>query len=196
MQLLLARHGQSQWQVDRENADGDSQLTELGIRQAHYLGAYLRQQEQVSVIYASDLIRARTTAEIIASYLELPVQIEPSLREYTGWNEGWAPEPRSMWDPAHDTELSPSYQQFCRRLNVTLQKLLSDQPEAATVLLVAHGGSIGVMLRTIIGTATLRLWTWNTALHKAEWNRPGWGATWVLHYLNRLEHLPYSLRSA
>ncbi len=196
MKLLLARHGQSQWQVDRENASGNSPLTDLGIQQAHYLGAYLRQQEAVDVIYASDLIRAMSTAEIIASYLELPVNIEPSLREYTGWNEGWAPEPRSMWDPTHDTELAPGYQQFCQRLHVTLQTLLADQAEDSTVLLVAHGGSIGVMLRAIIGSATLRLWTWNTALHKAEWNRPGWGVTWVLHYLNRLEHLPYSMRTS
>ena len=76
-----------------------------------------------------------------------------------------------------------------------LQRIVAAHPDDATVLLIAHGGTIGVILRLIIGSDTPRIWARNAALHAIEWHRPGWGPHWILHYLNCMEYLPQELRT-
>jgi Fructose-2,6-bisphosphatase len=72
-------------------------LTALGETQAHRLGKYLAAgEESVAAIVVSPLQRARRTAEIVASYLNLPVATEPDFREFDEWAAGWAPLPVSM----------------------------------------------------------------------------------------------------
>ena len=74
MKLLLARHGQSEWQVRVEDVDRDPPLTALGESQAHRLGEYLATSDDpISAIVASPLQRARRTADIVASYLNVTV---------------------------------------------------------------------------------------------------------------------------
>lgn len=84
MKLILVRHGQT-----IENASGIMQgqspelgrLTDLGIQQAEKLARRLS-DEPFDVIFASDLERARRTAEIVAQFHEgVPFHITPLLRE-------------------------------------------------------------------------------------------------------------------
>jgi broad specificity phosphatase PhoE len=66
----------------------DPPLSPLGRRQAGLLAKRLA-QAPVDGIWASDLIRARETAEIVAAPLGLSVAVDPRLREVrTHWDEG------------------------------------------------------------------------------------------------------------
>jgi alpha-ribazole phosphatase len=80
-QLCLVRHGQTDWNLEgRYQGQSDVPLNEKGLEQARSLIQQLNGQT-FSAIYSSDLRRARQTAEHIAKYLELTLQIEPRLRE-------------------------------------------------------------------------------------------------------------------
>lgn len=197
MKILMARHGQSQWQVEGDSAGGDSPLSPTGELQAQHLGRYLAAKEalDIAAIYTSDLQRAHRTAEIAAEHLELPFNVELDLREFESFDQGWAPAPTSIWDASPEAALASRYLAYRERVQSVLQRIVAAHPDDATILIIAHGGTIGVILRLVIGSDTPRLWARNAALHAIEWHRPGWGPHWILHYLNCMEYLPQDLRT-
>lgn len=81
--LFIVRHGQTDW-----NAQGRFQgaieraLDASGIQQAQDV-AHKLTMPRVDAVYASHMLRARQTAEIIASPHQLPVLCYPELREGT-----------------------------------------------------------------------------------------------------------------
>jgi broad specificity phosphatase PhoE len=86
-QLILVRHGETVLNV-AGIAQGwnDSALSETGQRQALALAERLKSQG-VTAIFSSPLGRARTTAEVLAAAIGLPVATLPDLREmcYGEW---------------------------------------------------------------------------------------------------------------
>jgi probable phosphoglycerate mutase len=81
MEILLIRHGETDWNAERRlQGHLDIELNSTGVRQAMMLAEALR-EEQLDAIYASDLRRARQTAQAIAATRNAGVQIEPDLRE-------------------------------------------------------------------------------------------------------------------
>jgi probable phosphoglycerate mutase len=73
------RHGQSTWNADgRWQGQADPPLSELGIAQAE---AAARAVDGVDAIWASDLVRARRTASILAAPRGLDVVADARLRE-------------------------------------------------------------------------------------------------------------------
>jgi broad specificity phosphatase PhoE len=79
--FCLIRHGQTDWNLEgRYQGQTDVPLNNTGLAQAKSLVEKLKGQD-FSAIYASDLLRARQTAEPIAGILGLNVKIEPRLRE-------------------------------------------------------------------------------------------------------------------
>ena len=90
------RHGETDW-----NAQGLSQgttdipLNAVGQGQARRAAATFAAGIQVTTIVASPLVRARVTAEAVAAALQLPLSIDPGLREVEfGEQEG---EPMGDW---------------------------------------------------------------------------------------------------
>ena len=78
---MLTRHGQTAWnEIRKVQGHSDTELTPEGIRQAELLARNCP-LEKISAIYSSDLIRAKTTAEILAKKFNLQVQLEKNLRE-------------------------------------------------------------------------------------------------------------------
>lgn len=77
----FVRHGNTAWNIEKR-AQGHSHnpLNETGLRQADAVGRRLSQEEW-DVILSSDLLRARQTAEIIASYMGKPIIFDQRLRE-------------------------------------------------------------------------------------------------------------------
>jgi len=80
-EILLIRHGETDWNADKRlQGHIDIGLNAKGQRQAQALGAALA-GEPLDAVFASDLQRARDTAQAVAARQALPVQIEPALRE-------------------------------------------------------------------------------------------------------------------
>lgn len=81
-EIMIVRHGETEWNV-AEIFRGriDIELNETGIKQAGLLAEYLSKIE-IDAIYSSPLKRAFKTAEIIAGYHKLDVDIAPGLIDF------------------------------------------------------------------------------------------------------------------
>ncbi|MBA7660482.1 Phosphoserine phosphatase 1 [subsurface metagenome] len=81
-QIILARHGETQWNVEEVfRGRIDIELNETGIKQAELLAEYLS-GIKIDAVYSSPLRRALKTAEMIASYHKLDVEIAPGLVDF------------------------------------------------------------------------------------------------------------------
>jgi len=79
--LLLARHGQTEWNLQRRRQGQlDSPLTAQGLRDADTL-AELARGYPVDVVVCSPLGRAHRTATIIGERLGVPVELLDDLHE-------------------------------------------------------------------------------------------------------------------
>ncbi len=81
--LLIIRHGESQWNVERRWQGWlDAPLTALGEKQALQRGEAIAESGFLpATVHSSDLGRARQTAEIIAGILGAEVLSHDGLRE-------------------------------------------------------------------------------------------------------------------
>src|SRR5947209_803921 len=79
--VYLARHGETEWNATgRFQGHTDTPLNEAGRDQARALAEQL--DGKIGAVAASDLARARETAEIVARALRLKAPVvEPALRE-------------------------------------------------------------------------------------------------------------------
>ncbi len=82
MKLILVRHGETYWNDERriQGGDSDIELNDTGLEQVRKLATFL-ENEPITAILSSPLQRATTTAEVIASHHQLPVEIDQGLRE-------------------------------------------------------------------------------------------------------------------
>jgi len=185
MDLILARHGLSEWNVD-PNAGPDSPLTEFGCRQAERLGRWLAARYTFTAFYASPLRRARRTAEIVNDYLNLPVVYDEDLREEElHYREELPRSPRPVTGlGAAGAVFSPRYAAFYERIARVARRIVELEP-VGTVLIVAHGGSIGTLVRTLLGTHAVSFHTDNAATHHLRWAN----ARWAVVFLNRNDYL-------
>ena len=79
--LFLFRHGETDWNREgRLQGHIDTPLNATGLAQAHALGKSLR-RHRLDAVLSSDLSRARTTAQIVAMAIRVPLFIETGLRE-------------------------------------------------------------------------------------------------------------------
>ena len=81
-EIILARHGETEWNV-AEVFRGriDVELNATGVKQAELLARYLSKLK-IDAVYSSPLKRALKTAEMIAGYHKLDVEIAPGLIDF------------------------------------------------------------------------------------------------------------------
>ena len=81
--IVLARHGETDDNVEPLRFQGftDTPLNANGRAQARALAARIAAEGTIQAIYASDLSRARETAETVGTEIGLPVSLDPRLRE-------------------------------------------------------------------------------------------------------------------
>jgi probable phosphoglycerate mutase len=147
--MLLARHGQSEWNaLGRWQGQADPPLSELGRRQAI---AAAERLGTVDAIVASDLDRAMTTAAIIAETLGVgPVLVEPRLRERSAgeWSGLTRVEIEEQW-PGYLAERRrpPGFESDESLLTRTVDALgdLARAHPEAELLVVTHGGVVYVL---------------------------------------------------
>ncbi len=184
MNLILARHGESEWMVRGDEAGFNSPLTDKGQQQARLLGRWLAANQEIDAIYASPLVRARDTAEIVAAELHLPVSFDDDLREFevSYWDDSddYAP-PYINGSTALPAYLPRSYLPFRARVQRATRRILEAHPED-TVLIVAHGGTIGTIVRCLLGAHSFGVYTDATGLHGLRWI----GNRWLVEFMNRV----------
>lgn len=145
--LLLARHGQAEYEAPGWSEEGGS-LTPLGRRQATDLGEALRGR-RIAHVWTSTLARAVQTAEIAAARLGVGVTTRTGLAEF-GCGElagaAWSTDPFAATYAAWlagdlDTRVPGGEcgQEVVTRMRRVLGEI-ADAHRGETVLVVAHGG--------------------------------------------------------
>ena len=146
--LLLVRHGETDWNAEgRLQGHTDRPLSDYGQRQARELADELA-GEPLDAIYASDLERARETAEIVGERLGLPVTVDPELREKDwGTWEGLTPAERDSVELVGES--TEAHQE---RILRALERIAERHP-GGRVLVVTHGGSMRRVQTAALGMA-------------------------------------------
>jgi broad specificity phosphatase PhoE len=158
--ILLARHGQSDWNLERRwQGHADRPLTAEGRRQAELLAERLR-AVQLDAIYSSDLRRARETAEVVAERQDLEVETRRDLREvdvgsWSGLTRGEAaarfPEGHRRWEQGLPGWIDgESYEAMCERVAGAVRELAERHPNER-LLVVTHAGPIRAVHASAIG---------------------------------------------
>jgi broad specificity phosphatase PhoE len=200
VRLLLVRHGETDWNASlRYQGHASISLNARGRRQAQHAAEALRRYG-AAALYASDVVRAWETAELIGAALSLVPQPLPGLREvHVGQWEGLTPDelyvrfPDHMaavdQDPANTVRLGgESYAQMQLRAVTALEQLYAAHRDQ-TVIAVSHGGPIRALVCHLLGAPLAnfnKLWIDNGALSRLIYHpRHGWRLT----LLNDTSHL-------
>jgi broad specificity phosphatase PhoE len=150
--ILLARHGETDWNVERRvQGHSDTPLNDTGRSQARALADELA-GEPIDAVYSSDLMRAHETARIVAEQRGLSVTAIPDLREknFGSW-EGMtdveindrSPQTREQsWRDWGDGETRA---QMADRVLAALERIAETHPDQR-VLVVSHGGPLRAVL--------------------------------------------------
>ena len=210
--------------LHRRKADPD--LTELGYQQREQVAAYLAAppahsfDSALTHLYTSAMYRSLLTAQSIASALQLKPAVWVDLHEkgglflrQNGHASGFGGMTRRAISnqfpgyqlPAEVSDagwydvnlgMEPEPHSLFRAIKVA--KALRERSKTSDVIgLVSHAGFLDVLLKAIFEQLpsrpyTMRYYHYNTAITRIDYQ----GARPILHYLNRVEHLPPALRSA
>ncbi|OGO22138.1 MAG: hypothetical protein A2144_00935 [Chloroflexi bacterium RBG_16_50_9] len=159
--LILVRHGRT----NQDNAlrfwgKTDVELTADGVTQAEKLRDRLA-NEKIDTIYASNLCRARSTADIINSRHYLKITNLAELNEIDfGVLEGLTFQEIQKLHPSVARDLDDwnirnkfpdgeSIDEVNSRLQKFLERLNTHKPEE-TVLIVAHGGTLRLLICNLL----------------------------------------------
>jgi broad specificity phosphatase PhoE len=139
--LLLARHGETDWNLERRYQGwADPPLNETGRKQARLLAEQLRERP-FDAVYSSDLRRAHETAEIVAEPHGVPVVADEGLREIdVGPLSGltWL-EVRERW--GDDRPYGESRDEHHARVRGALEEI-ARRHRGERILIVTHGGTM------------------------------------------------------
>ena len=166
--LYLLRHGQVEGFEDkRYNGQGDTRLTDFG-RQQSAAFAERFQQQKISAIYSSDLLRCRFAADQIAMLQAVRPVYREELRElhigdWQGqtWQKIQRDDP-DLWQARLDdiVNVAPpageSLLQMAQRVRPVIKQIISAH-EGEEIVIVAHGGVNRVILLDAIGAPLERL---------------------------------------
>ena len=167
--LILARHGETVWNVEKiYRGRTDVNLDEVGIKQAELLGKYLSNWE-LEAIYSSPLKRALDTANIIACYQKIGVNIVEGLidfdygewqslpeqeaeRLYPTLHNEWHNNPHKVRMPGGE-----SLEDVRRRAIEVVNDVLSKYQ--GSVVLVSHRVVNKVLICYLLGLGNSYFWT-------------------------------------
>ncbi len=187
-ELLLIRHGETAWNRERRmQGHIDIPLSDAGVRQAQALGQALA-TERPDAIYASDLGRARATAQPVADVHHLPLILRAALRERCyGAFEGLLydeisqryPEAFAAWRarelharfPAGERE-AETQQEFHDRAVKAVADIVSAHP-VGKIVVVTHGGVLDCLYREATGMridAERDFGIVNAAINRLQWD--------------------------
>ena len=163
------RHGDTEANsAERYWGSSDVKLSAAGIRQAERLRRRLA-AEKIDAIYSSGLSRASVTAETIASGHRLEVITCAELREINfGKFEGLTftevsqlyPEVAKLWaerNPSLEFPEGESLDEFSKRVGKFMSRL-EKHSAGETILIVAHSGTLRVLMCQLLGIGLQHRW--------------------------------------
>ena len=215
MELYLIRHGQSTNNAGLPHV-ADPPLSNLGKKQAYYVGKAL-QREEISRLYCSPMLRALQTAKIIGGILSLAPHVYIGLH---GWDGIWE-ESVGRFGATLPGLTRSEMKEVCPNVvlpqDVTAEGWLFDQWENVELMLqradqnatkfiahlqtthaeadervvaIAHGAFLSTLIGTFFGIPpnddSDRFDHQNAAISKIRRTTRGT----QLRYLNRICHLP------
>lgn len=137
----------------------DWDLSELGVEQANKIGEKLAKQLEGKqyVMYASDLLRAKHTGEIVAEYLGITPVIRQELRERNlgrccGKSVQWLRENLEMQEKTIDDRLfsdAESRRDEWNRLKPLFDEIMASEDE--NIIIVSHGDLLSVFNAMFLG---------------------------------------------
>ncbi len=182
--IYLIRHGQSQWQVG-ESTSKDSDITDLGMQQSHYLNQHVKHLIQFYpneyIIYASPQRRAMQTVQ----GLHKEFFVEKRLKEAPFHVAKKLPQFQTPHLYERKTSNDANYQVFKNTLKQVLHGIMT-QTAHHKVYLYTHGGVIKTILRIIHDNDALCYTIYNCSMTKLTWHR----SRWHLESLNDVSFLP------
>lgn len=153
----LVRHGQTDWNLEgRYQGQADTPLNQTGIEEAERAARQLADRP-FHKVFSSDLQRAKRTAEVIAQARNVPVVVDPRLREISlGEWEGQVFDLIQVRYPekVEERKQSPltfrapggeSVEEIWDRVKQAVNEI-TDQNRGDEVVLVAHGLVLGALL--------------------------------------------------
>ncbi|KAK9123262.1 hypothetical protein Sjap_012864 [Stephania japonica] len=170
-EIVLVRHGETTWNASgRIQGQLESELNEIGWKQAEAIAERLSKELKPRAIYSSDLMRAKNTAEMIAKKCDCAseVIVVPELKErHVGslqgyvWGEIQEKEPEAYYaffSSQNDLEIpvyfsflvggGESFDQLCERSVAALEKIASKNM-GERVIVVSHGGVLRAVYMAI-----------------------------------------------
>jgi broad specificity phosphatase PhoE len=160
MEILLARHGETDWNREsRFQGHADPALNDLGRQQAGELAEALA-GEELAAVYSSPLRRALETAQVIAARHGLDAVPVGGLREVDvgSWQgltrdeiEQRFPEQFHRWlDYGQGWDDGETYEEMGKRAIVALQELAA-RHDGNRIVAMTHGGPIRAALARAAG---------------------------------------------
>ena len=135
------------------------ELSELGVRQANRIGEKLKEElsDKKFVMYSSDLLRARQTAENVGKYLGLTPILRTELRERNlgrccGKSVQWLRENLEMQENTIDDRLfsdAESRRDEWNRLKPFFDEVMTSNDE--NIIIVSHGDLLSVFNTMFLG---------------------------------------------
>lgn len=167
-EIKLVRHGETEWNVSEVfRGRTDIELSETGMKQAELLAEFLS-NVKIDAIYSSPLKRAVKTAETIASYHNLDIEINHGLIDFDyGQWQGLSlkkvkikyPELYAEWTSHPDQVIIPggeSLQDVRQRVTGLIDEIIAKY--SGTVILVSHRVVNKVLICTLLGLDNSHFW--------------------------------------
>ena len=164
MNLILIRHGQSEWNaLNQFTGWKDPDLTAKGIEEAHNAGKIINNLRiNFDLVYTSALVRAQNTAKIILKEINQPLSTiknqalnERNYGDLAGLNKDdarkrWGNEQVHIWRRSYDTP-PPGGESLKdtgeRVLPFFMKEILPHVCEGKNVLVAAHGNSLRSLIK-------------------------------------------------
>ena len=164
MNLILIRHGQSEWNaLNQFTGWKDPDLTAKGIEEAHNAGRIINNLKiNFDFVFTSALIRAQNTAEIILKEINQPLSTiknqalnERNYGDLAGLNKDdarkrWGDEQVHIWRRSYDIP-PPGGESLKdtgeRVLPFFIKEILPHVCDGKNILVAAHGNSLRSLIK-------------------------------------------------
>jgi probable phosphoglycerate mutase len=197
-EIILIRHGETEWNSQqRMQGHSNSDLSSVGQAQIQALGQWTK-NVPFDLIYSSDSLRAKQTAEAITQFSGHELQFDQRLREKNlGVFEGLTSEEARERHPEvfrlfktagskYVIDEGESTQQLQDRALEIVNEIRIKHPEER-VLLVTHGGFIRVVMKHSLGLSLetpTRFLIRNTGVFRLVWEDK-----WLVSQMGGVSHL-------